>query len=98
MEIGDNKISSITGYAIFDDCWITPFDTVMYDEEDNEHQVLGFHEIEREVCLYPELNKFFHIIGINGYIKMHYSCLMIEGAKVGDVFYTHNFKPQWKTI
>ena len=91
VEIADNKTVG-GGYAIFDDCWISSFDKILYDEQDNEYPVLGFYELERMVCKYPELNKFFHINGIHGYVRERYSCLLIEGAKVGDIFYTHNFK------
>jgi len=98
-EIGDGRTSSgmVIGYAIFGDNWISSHDKVLYDDNGNEYEVLDFQEIEKEVCKYPELNKFFHIIGIHGYVKEHYSCLKIEGAKIGDVFYTHNFEKEWKT-
>jgi hypothetical protein len=50
--IGDGvtTLLAIKGFYIFNDNWITKYDTLLFDDDGNEYNVLDYYETEDYVC------------------------------------------------
>lgn len=82
---GIETLLDLKGYIVFDDNWISEYDTVLYNDKDELFNVLDFKEITEEVPFYPLINPS---IPIRRTYNKKFSCVKLDkNVNIGDILY-----------
>ena len=74
----------LQNYVIFDDNWISEYDTVLLNENGDRFSILDYKELKENILVIDTLPYN------TGLIERNVSCIKLDKkVNVGDVFYLH---------